>query len=89
MNTFTRSLLLTLALLAAALLLPGCVQTAFEVKPDGTYTFYTLRGAFTGRIGAVEVTRPDGTKFKLTGYQSEADGTIESVAAGVARGLTP
>lgn len=67
----------------------GCVQTSLRVNPDGSYSFQTTRGAFTGQIGSAEVVAPDGTKFTIKGYQSNADTLAGAIAEGVTKGLKP
>jgi len=73
MRTFFRAFLVTLALIAAVLLLPGCVQLT---TPDGM-TFTRFSPFFNGQIGTVEVNTPDFTA-KIQGYKSDTAETLEA-----------
>ena len=63
------------------LILCGCVQTTITTPG---YTFKTTRFMWSGGVSSVQVS---GSNAVLRGYQSDANQTIEAMAAGVARGL--
>lgn len=74
-----------LCLASILLCCSGCVKTIVQAD---NITLTTTRFLWPGSIGNASLTTSNKTTLKLSGYSSDVNQLVESVAFGVAQGMT-